>query len=59
MSAQFTGDFTVLSPTQLKQLKDLALDVESLEKCPYALDSDQEIQLREAKEELYNIIKNL
>jgi len=59
MSAQFTGDFTVLSARQLKELKDLALDVESLEKDPLKLTSDQEIQLREAKEILYNLIKNL
>ena len=53
------SDFTVLSPNQLKHLKDLALDVESLETFPLRLDSDQEIQLREAKNELYNLIKNL
>ena len=53
------SDFTVLSPNQLKHLKDLALDVESLEKCPYPLDSDEVIKLREIKEELYNLIKNL
>ena len=52
-------DFTVLQPDQLKYLKDLALDAESLEAFPLRLDSDQEIQLREAKNELYNFIKNL
>lgn len=52
-------DFTVLSPTQLKHLKDLALDVESLEKNPYPLDSDEVIKLREIKEELYELIKSL
>jgi hypothetical protein len=50
---------TVLSPTQLKHLKDLALDVESLETFPHTLDSDEVIKLREAKNELYNLIKNL
>ena len=53
------SDFTVLQPDQLKHLKDLALDVESLETFPHTLTSDQEIQLREAKTELYNLIKNL
>jgi hypothetical protein len=52
-------DFITLTPDQLKHLKYLALDVESLEKCPYQLDSDELIKLREAKEELYNFIKNL
>jgi hypothetical protein len=52
-------DFIVLTPDQLKHLKDLALDVESLEKCPYPLDSDEVIKLREIKEELYKLIKNL
>jgi hypothetical protein len=50
---------TVLTPDQLKHLKDLALDVESLEKTPYQLDSDEVIKLREIKENLYNFIKNL
>lgn len=50
---------TVLTPDQLKHLKDLALDVESLEKCPYPLDSDEVIKLREAKEMLYDLIRNL
>jgi hypothetical protein len=50
---------TVLTPAQLKHLKDLALDVESLEKQPYALNSDEVIKLREIKEELYNLIKSL
>jgi hypothetical protein len=52
-------DFIVLSPTQLKHLKDLALDVESLEACPYQLDSDEVIKLREIKEMLYDLIRNL
>jgi len=52
-------DFTVLTPDQLKHLKDLALDVESLEKCPYPLDSDEVIKLREIKEMLYDLIRNL
>jgi hypothetical protein len=52
-------DFIVLTPDQLKHLKDLALDAESLETFPLQLDSDQEIQLREAKNQLYNFIKNL
>lgn len=50
---------TVLTPDQLKHLKDLALDVESLEKCPYPLDSDEVIKLREVKEMLYDLIRNL
>lgn len=53
------SDFTVLQPDQLKHLKDLALDVESLETFPLRLDSDQEIQLREAKQMLYDLIRNL
>ena len=52
-------DFTVLTPDQLKHLKDLALDVESLEKCPYPLDSDEVIKLRDIKEMLYDLIRNL
>ena len=52
-------DFTVLTPDQLKHLKDLAFDVESLEKTPYQLDSDEVIKLREIKEMLYDLIRNL
>jgi hypothetical protein len=53
--------FSVLSETKSKRLKELVLDIESLElfQCALNLDSDQVIQLREAKEELFNLIKYL
>jgi hypothetical protein len=52
---------TVIEETKSKRLKELVLDIESLElfQCALNLDSDQVIQLREAKEELFNIIKKL
>ena len=53
--------FSVLSETKSKRLKELVLDIESLElfSQTFTLDSDQVIQLREAKEELFNLIKEL
>jgi hypothetical protein len=52
---------TVIDQTKSKRLKELVLDIESLElfQCAFTLDSDQVIQLREAKEELFNLIKEL
>jgi hypothetical protein len=52
---------TVIEETKSKRLKELVLDIESLElfQCALNLDSDQDIQLREAKEELFNLIKEL
>jgi hypothetical protein len=52
---------TVIEETKSKRLKRLVLDIESLElfSQTFTLDSDQVIQLREAKEELFNIIKEL
>jgi hypothetical protein len=55
------SDFTTITATKSKRLKELVLDIESLElfQCALNLDSDQVIQLREAKEELFNLIKYL
>jgi hypothetical protein len=52
---------TVIDQTKSKRLKELVLDIESLElfQCALNLDSDQVIQLREAKTELFNLIKEL
>ena len=52
---------TVIDQTKSKRLKELVLDIESLElfSQTFTLDSDQVIQLREAKEELFNLIKEL
>jgi hypothetical protein len=52
---------TVIDQAKSKRLKELVLDIESLElfQCTFTLDSDQVIQLREAKTELFNLIKEL
>jgi hypothetical protein len=52
---------TIVKSESITEMKRLVLDIESLELfgiC-FELDSDQKIQLRESKENLFNLIKTL